>query len=97
MQHPSVWTSLASPFRLILQQRFPEHAASAREFVKARPDCAKLKFKWFSVANLTGGAIYSVDIHLESTERMLLIKVRDDGAGLVAQAIIDRAKNQWER
>lgn len=92
MQHPAVWTSVSSPFRLVLIQKFPEYAPVAREYVRTLPDVRALRFKWFHVCNLTAGEIDRLVVELESSERAVLIEVRDDGAGLYARTMLDRKR-----
>lgn len=97
MQHAATWTRISSPHRLILTQDYPEYATVAREFVRSRPDVGALKFKQFWVSNLAGGQIAHVTIKLESHNWRLHVEVRNEGARLVARAVMDEAKNPWER
>ncbi|MSR59349.1 MAG: hypothetical protein EXS05_17185 [Planctomycetaceae bacterium] len=73
-------------------QKFPVHAAVAREYVRTFPDVRALRFKWIHACNLTGGEIDRVVVELESSVRAVLIEVRDDGAGLYARTMLDRKR-----
>jgi hypothetical protein len=90
MPQPALWTSLSSPYPLLLNERYPEHAAVAREFARSLLDVREMRFRWFYVSNLPGGTVYSVTVHLESKNRVVWIEVRRGDAGLVAETILDR-------